>query len=251
MQPVCFADAREAIEGVRAAASEGAGFGIGVLDFQMPDMDGLELAKTLKAMPEGALLPLVLLTSVTWRGLAGEAGQSGFAAYLSKPVKTSSLRECLASVLNLPVTGQPERIITRHTLDEERASQRARILLAEDNLVNQKVALKQLEKLGYRIDVVENGLEAVRAVQGVAYDAVLMDCQMPEMDGFEATRRIRQWEDGTGRRLPIIALTASAMAGDAERCAEAGMDGYLSKPVQSSELRKTLEGILTGAATLS
>jgi CheY-like chemotaxis protein len=168
----------------------------------------------------------------------------GFAAYLNKPVKKSHLYDCLVTVMGIPSSLEKERsipIITRHGLEEAK-KRRIRILVAEDNVVNQKVALRILEKLGYRADAVANGQEAVTALEKIPYDLVLMDVQMPEMDGFEATGVIR---DPTSRvrnhDIPVIAMTAHAMKGDREKCLEAGMDDYVSKPVTALALNKTLE----------
>ncbi|MBM3856241.1 MAG: response regulator, partial [Verrucomicrobia bacterium] len=176
---------------------------------------------------------------------AKAAQEAGFAAYLTKPIRQSQLCECLSLVLatssGAGSTGtQPAApIITRHSLSEVQARSRGRILLAEDNPVNQKVAVKMIEKLGYRVDVVGNGREAVEASGRIPYNLVFMDCQMPEMDGFEAARTIRAREHGLGR-LPIIAMTANAMQEDRHRCLEAGMDDYLSKPVSSKSLADAL-----------
>ena len=185
---------------------------------------------------------LVLLTSMGHRGDAKRCEQIGFAAYLTKPIKHSQLRDCLVAVTqHSRQMGQAERgpIITRHSLAEMKKS-KLRILVAEDNAVNQKVALRLLEKLGHHADAVANGREAIKAYEMVPYDAILMDVQMPEMDGFQATAEIRAREKKTGRRIPIIALTAHAMQGDRERCLEAGMDGYLSKPVRPGELAEAI-----------
>ena len=163
------------------------------MDMQMPVMDGKTLGGKIKADPALRDTLLIMLTSVGQRGDAHKFQQAGFSAYLTKPVKVSQLYDCLATVLGVASGGseQPARpIITRHTLAEDK-KRRVRILVAEDNVVNQKVAVRMLEKLGYRADAVANGEEAVTALETIRYDLVLMDVQMPEMNGFEATRIIR------------------------------------------------------------
>jgi CheY-like chemotaxis protein/HPt (histidine-containing phosphotransfer) domain-containing protein len=168
--------------------------------------------------------------------------QIGFAAYLTKPVKSAQLRDCLALALGTksPVPGTRSLpILTRHSVAEAK-KQKIRILLAEDNKTNQKVALRILEKIGYRADAVANGQEVLAALVRVPYDLILMDVQMPEMDGLETTAAIRRKETETDGHIPIIAMTAHAMKGDRERCLEAGMDDYISKPVQPQDLVETI-----------
>jgi CheY-like chemotaxis protein len=183
----------------------------------------------------------VLLTSVSYRGCAGEAQDAGFGAFLLKPIRQSQLYDCIATVMGMASEPSPQPLITRHTLREAEAQSRARVLVAEDNVVNQRVAARMLEKLGCRVDVVANGLEALEAVSRITYHCIFMDCQMPEMDGYEATTVIRQREALTGAHTPIIAMTANAMQSDRERCLAAGMDDYISKPAQPKELGTTLE----------
>jgi CheY-like chemotaxis protein/HPt (histidine-containing phosphotransfer) domain-containing protein len=184
------------------------------------------------------------MTSLGFRGDAARMEQAGFSGYLTKPLRQAQLWEALSLVMSRgsPTDDKtPQHIITRHTVVES-ARRNVRILLAEDNPINQKVARVMLNKLGYRADVVANGLEAVEALCRTPYDLVLMDCQMPEMDGLEATRRIRDAASGAlNPRVPIIAMTANAMQGDKERCLEAGMDDYLSKPVQPKELAELID----------
>jgi CheY-like chemotaxis protein len=173
----------------------------------------------------------------------------GFAAYLTKPVKSSQLYDCLALAIGSKSStpGTPSiPIITKHSVVEAR-KQKIRLLLAEDNITNQKVALKILEKAGYRAEAVFNGLEALTALEKNRYDLILMDVQMPEMDGFETTAAIRRKEKEKGGHIPIVAMTAHAMKGDRERCLEAGMDDYLSKPIQPKELIEMIERQLKGA----
>lgn len=158
---------------------------------------------------------------------------------MTKPVRQSQLYDCLATIASLAVEASPEPPDTPHRPTQPSVHTRARVLVAEDNVVNQKVAMRLLEKLGCRVDVVANGLEALEALSRLRYDCVFMDCQMPEMDGFEATTAIRARQ--TQEPLPIIAMTANAMQGDRQRCLDAGMDDYVSKPVKLDELRTILQ----------
>jgi len=238
----CVADASRALERLRAAHRDARPYDLAILDQQMPEIDGMMLARAIKADPLLATVPLVLLTSVSYRGSTGDAEQAGFSALLLKPIRQSQLYDCIATVMGMAATeSEPTRLITRQTLREAEAQVRARVLVAEDNVVNQRVAVRMLEKLGCRVDVATNGLEAVEATGRITYHCIFMDCQMPEMDGYEATRAIRQREARTGARIPIIAMTANAMESDRERCLVAGMDDYLSKPVQPKELGTTLQ----------
>jgi PAS domain S-box-containing protein len=262
LQSASASDGYQALALLKDAVTRGEPFDLAILDLQMPRMDGLELGRAIKADPVLAATRLVLLTSIGLRGQAEKAKQAGIAAYLTKPVHRSQLYDCLSMIVDMPAksatdpleVGAASRpndlLVTRHTLKEAAAANRARILVAEDNIVNQKVAVCQLEKLGYRADVVANGLEAVEAVSRVSYALVLMDCQMPEMDGLEATGMIRKREgEQASRRLPIIAMTANAMQGDREKCLDAGMDDYLAKPVKREHLEATLARWIPGQST--
>jgi CheY-like chemotaxis protein len=186
---------------------------------------------------------MVMLASVGQRGDAARLQQAGFAAYLTKPIKKSQLYDCLVAVLGVDAETTreaPQPIITRHSLKEKK-KHKVCILVAEDNAVNQKVALRILEKLGYRADAVADGREAVEALETIPYDLVLMDVQMPEMNGFEATRLIRDPDSRVLRHdIPIVAMTAHALKGDRERCLEAGMDDYVTKPVTAFALDEVL-----------
>ena len=237
-------DGEIALEKLRAALAEGDPFDIAVLDMQMPEMDGETLGRKIKADPALRGMPLVMMSSIGQRGDAARLKEVGFSAYLSKPVKQSQFYDCLASVLSRGTVGEKPRIeplVTKHSIAEGKR-EKVRVLLAEDNPTNQIVALKMLGKLGYRADAVANGLEAVRALETIPYDVVLMDVQMPEMDGFEATGRIRDPESPVrDHAIPVIAMTAHAMKGDRERCMEAGMDDYVSKPVRTQELVAVIE----------
>jgi two-component system sensor histidine kinase/response regulator len=234
-----------ALEMLRTAAMRDAPYDLALLDMQMPGMDGLELARRIKADPALATLPLVMPASITQRGHEELVQQAGIAAYLTKPVRQSHLFDCLTLVkgTSAPAVGASSHItqplIDRYRLAQVKAQIQPRILVAEDNLINQKVAVRLLEKLGYRADVAANGNEVVEALMRTPYAAVLMDCQMPHMDGFEATVAIRQRE-GSTRHTPIIAMTASAMQGDREKVLAAGMDDYISKPVKPDDLAAML-----------
>jgi CheY-like chemotaxis protein len=244
----------EALEVLRRAIQEGAPYDLAILDLQMPGMDGMALASSIKADPSIAPTKLILLTSMGLRGEAEQARRAGFAAYLTKPVRQSKLFDVMVNVMMdaLPVEEQAEMrpvheapIVARHGLEGAKARPvelpwHAHVLVAEDNQVNQKVAVRMLEKLGYRADVAANGLEALEALSRIPYAAVLMDVQMPEMDGNEATAEIRRRE-GNGRHTPVIAMTANAMLEDREEALRAGMDDYVPKPVKLEELEAVLE----------
>jgi len=219
-------------------------FEIAIIDMQMPEMDGETLGQKIKQDPDLTNTILVLMTSMGQRSDAKRFEDIGFAAYLTKPVKFSQLYDALARVTGVKKKTPEEHsaaIVTRHSLAEDQ-KYRVRILLAEDNTINQKVALNILKRLGYNSDVVTNGKEAVKALERIPYDIVLMDCQMPGMDGYEATKKIRDSESKVlNHKTTVIAMTANAMKGDRENCLKAGMDDYLSKPVNPQELSDMLE----------
>jgi two-component system, sensor histidine kinase and response regulator len=184
-----------------------------------------------------------MLTSMGTRGDASRLAQGHFAAYLTKPIREAQLRSCLMMLAGRSSPDASRGLVTRHTIRE--ASRRLRVLLAEDNRTNQKVATIMLERLGHHVVVAGTGLEAVDALKAEPYDLVLMDVQMPEMDGLEATRRIRDIQSGvTNPRVPIVAMTAHAMKGDRERCLESGMDAYLAKPIKPAELRDVIDRLI-------
>lgn len=238
-------NAYQAMDKLRQAVREGRPFPLAVLDMQMPEVDGETLGRWIKADPQLAETQLVMMTSLGLGEHSRRAAEIGFAAYLVKPVKQSRLQEALVMALgkssglstSLLGIGPP---LSQTTPMADRPLQSLRILLAEDNPVNQKVALRQLESLGYKADVVANGQEVLDLLQQVRYDLILMDCQMPVMDGYEATRRLRQQERRSGHRTVVIAITANAMQEDRERCLQAGMDDYLSKPVLKEDLQRLL-----------
>ncbi|MBT8763395.1 response regulator [Desulfohalobiaceae bacterium Ax17] len=240
MKSVSVSSGPSALTALEEAQARREPFDIAILDFMMPEMEGMDLGKTIKARPELAEVRLILLTSFAKRGQANEAREAGFSGYLTKPVRQSQLYDCLAIVMG-EIPNQESKEQEQDSIQSSpRARSKGRILLVEDNVVNQKVAMLMLEKMGYLVDVAANGKEAVAAVKKIPYDLIFMDCQMPEMDGFEATAEIRNLE-GEDRHTPIIAMTAHAMAGDRERCLAAGMDDYVTKPVKKDELAKVVE----------
>ena len=236
-------DGREALVKLRSAAVEKDPFRVVIVDMAMPGMNGETLGAAIKGDPALRDTELVMMTSLGTRGDAKRLEEIGFAAYLTKPVKQSVLYDCLATVLGSKACASeeaPARIVTRHKIAEN-TRRRVRILVAEDNVINQKVALSILGKLGFRADAVANGAEAINALETIPYDLVLMDCQMPEMDGYEATRAIRNGAAVPDHNIPILAMTAHAMTGDREKCLEAGMDDYITKPVDPQTLADMLE----------
>ena len=277
MQPTLVTSGPEALLALSHAPRQPA-FDLVLLDVDMGPTDGIELARTIRAGTGGGEIELVLLTSFGRRGDAKTAKAAGISAYLTKPIRERQLHDCLVAVMTQrAATGgvaspnHPVPLITRHTLAETKANVDLRILLAEDNIINQKVAVRLFQRLGYRIDVVANGREVVEALSRIRYDVIFMDCQMPEMDGLEATRVIREREKSktvsgsmfqvsrvepelsglqpeprnlkpeTPHPVPIVALTANAMQGDRDQCLAAGMDDYLSKPISLEDLATVLE----------
>jgi two-component system, sensor histidine kinase and response regulator len=243
MVPTTVATALEALAALRVAQEAGQPFPLVLTDFQMPDADGFTLTAAIKKDPAIADAIVVMLTSAGQPGDALRCREVGVAAYLPKPVRHSELRGAIVSALGVRSAEQHRpALVTRHSLREAR--QTGRILLVEDNKVNQMVATHLLEKRGHTVVVANNGREALAILEAAAcvgFGCVLMDVQMPEMDGFECTALIRNREQMTGRHLPIIALTAHALKGDEARCLASGMDAYLSKPIQADVLVDLVE----------
>jgi len=242
MKPTAVESAFEALEALQEAHKQGAPFQLMLTDCMMPTMDGFELIDTINQHPEIATPTIIMLTSAGERGDASKCMSLGVAAYLLKPVSQSVLLLTIAKVLQIS-SGTEERrsLVTRHSIRESR--KKLRILLAEDNVVNQKLAAKLLEKMGHSVTVVEDGKKALEAITGEKFDLVLMDVQMPTMDGFEATTIIRNQERTAGTHTPIVAMTAHAMKGDREKCLQAGMDGYVAKPIDLQELYATIDSL--------
>jgi len=247
MKPTSVDGGEAALTALRAAARRGSPFRLVVLDANMPGMDGFTVAETIRADASLTGQDLILLTSGGQRGEAARCRQIGIAAYLTKPTRRSELLDVVMTVLHPPTgAGRRGRLITRHSLREER--RRLRVLLVEDNPVNRAVAARMLERRGQIVSIARNGREALDLIKARPFDVALMDLQMPEMDGLEATAAVRASEQGTGRRLPIVAMTAHAMKGDRERCLQAGMDAYVSKPIQAGDLFEAIDAA-TGAGS--
>jgi len=226
---------------MRQAVEAGDPYRVAVLDMQMPEMTGQELGQAIKADADLAGTRLVMMTSLGQRGDASRFEEIGFSAYLIKPVRQSDLYGSLSVVLSGQNLRTQKQIITRHSIREFRRSN-FRILLAEDNITNQRVALGILKKLGFKADAVANGEEAVKALESIPYDLVLMDVQMPVMDGLEASKSIRDpGSSAFNPNIPIIAMTAHAMKGDREKCLEAGMDDYIAKPADPQTIAEKLD----------
>jgi CheY-like chemotaxis protein len=217
----------------------GRSFPLILLDAQMPEMDGFALAESIKRNPHWKTATVMMLSSAGQRGDAKRCRELGVAAYLTKPVRQEELLDAILSALGTTANkaNEPE-LVTRHSIRE--ASDHLQILLAEDNQVNQMLTVRLLEKRGHSVTVAGNGKEAVTLLETRAFDVVLMDIQMPEMDGYAATAIIREREKKSGNHLCVIAMTAHAMVGDRQRCLDAGMDDYISKPIRSDELNELL-----------
>jgi CheY-like chemotaxis protein len=244
----------EALTRLRASAERGVPFDLVILDLHMPTMDGLALARQIKANPAISSVRVVLLASLGRRGDAKAAQEAGIAAYLTKPVRQGPLAVCLKAVMGEQSrsvdSAPPPPIITRHSVAEAQAGLGGRVLIADDNPINQKVAARMVEKLGCSVDIAANGREVLDAVAKAKYDAVLMDCHMPEINGFDATGEIRRREGGESR-VPIIATTANTASDDQARCLAAGMDDFLCKPFQAKALAEMLARWVAGSQRTS
>jgi len=239
-RPLVAASCPEALDLLRETRQKEGRMDIALIEWQMADCEGFELVEKIKADPEWGELPVLILSGAGQRGDGVRCRQMRVSGYLNTPVSLGELRAAIGRILSAQ-DSQSSRFVTRHQLRETHT--RLRVLLAEDNLVNQRVACRLLEKRGYQVSVVENGVQAVEAVRNNAFDLVLMDVQMPEMDGLEATAAIRQMEAGTGHRVPIVAMTAHAMQGYRDLCLESGMDDYVTKPISPESLFKTIEDL--------
>ena len=237
-EPAAVEDGDQALAELENARSAGRPYRLVLLDLQMPHIDGFEVGRRMREDPNNSGLKIIMLTSVGMKGDSERCKDVGIGGYLVKPVKQSELLDGIMLAMDRPEV-EKGPVITRHTIQEAR--RRLRVLLAEDNPVNQKLAIKLLEKRGHLVSVVANGQEAIDALKGEHFDLILMDVQMPDLDGFEATGRIRNREKEEGGHIPIVAMTAHAMKGDREQCLAAGMDDYVSKPIKVTELFAVIE----------
>jgi signal transduction histidine kinase/CheY-like chemotaxis protein len=241
MQPSSAESGPEALILLNRARQDGSIFRLALIDGTMPGMNGFELAERIKLDPLLSAATIMMLTSSEYQGDAARCRELGIAAYLVKPIRKSELLNAILTVLGSPAVSPPE-LITRATLRETRS---LRVLVAEDNAINQTLIVRLLQKMGHIPTTVANGLEAWEILERERFDLVLMDVQMPEMDGFSATRAIRDTERQTENYVPIIALTANAMKGDEEACLAAGMDGYLSKPISGRKLDEAITQVFS------
>jgi signal transduction histidine kinase/CheY-like chemotaxis protein len=241
MQPTTANDAAEAMVALKKAHAEGRPFTLGLLDCMMPDTDGFGLTKQIQSDPNLAQTVLIMVSSAGQGGFATRCREAGLAGYLSKPLKQSELFDAIVTALSKKPACQAELTPTKPRTTLRRNLQ---ILLAEDNPVNQRLAVRLLEKQGHRVVVTGNGKEALAALERERFDLILMDVQMPEMGGFEASAHIREREKTAGGHIPIIAMTAHALKGDRERCLDAGMDAYVAKPVESRLLFEAIDSMV-------
>lgn len=239
-------DGPTALETLRGAGQLGEPFGLAIIEFMLPGMDGLELAQTIRKNSQFSALKLLLVTSAGKTGAEKLAKAAGVDAYLSAPVNYSSLAKCLTTLVEQAPKNDSNTLVPGQELDQHNSSNRLRIMVADDNHINQKVITSLLNKMGHRADVVGSGKEALEAFKLVPYDMLLMDVQMPEIDGFEVCRQIRALEAKKGRHTPIIAVTAHARKEDREKCLAAGMDDYVPKPIKPRDLKAAIARRIAG-----
>ena len=251
MRPILVEGGEMALAALSAAREAGEPYGLIVTDMHMPKMDGFSLIERIRLRSDLATATIMMLTSAGYRGDAERCKQLGVAAYLLKPIRQSELREAIAQVLGAHEQTGAIPLVTRYSLQDARDPMTVlQILVAEDNLVNQRLVTRLLEKRGHRVVLAVDGRQAIEALHRGSFDLVLMDVQMPEMDGLEATTIIREKEKKTGKHQPIIALTAHAMTGDRDRCLTAGVDAYLTKPIRPQELDQILDNYVNRRISL-
>jgi two-component system sensor histidine kinase/response regulator len=248
LRPTAVDRGPAALEELKRAAAAGEPYPLVILDSLMPEMDGFDLARQIRAAPELVGATIMLLVPADRQDAAARCKEAGISASVLKPVKQSELLNAILEVLSAAARAAAPAPRRKEQAAPETAGRPLAVLLAEDNLVNQRLAVRILEKRGHRVVVANNGKEALAALEGQAFDLVLMDLEMPELGGFETVELLRARERGTGRHLPVIALTAHAMKGDRERCLAAGMDDYVSKPIRAAELFAAMEAALGSAA---
>jgi CheY-like chemotaxis protein len=242
MRPTVVESGGEALSAMRQAHQLKQPYALILSDAMMPAMDGITLARHIRENHDWNETPIIMLTSAGEPENADEVRDAGISRCLTKPIKGPDLLDAMRQVLTAWPAEQPVHASTEAS---PHTNTSRRVLVAEDGVVNQKVALNLLQRRGHEVVLVENGKQAVAAVAEGDFDVVLMDVEMPEMDGIEATYAIREREQHTGQRIPIIAVTAHAMKGDRERFLEAGMDGYIAKPLEVNQLYEAVEGIPT------
>jgi CheY-like chemotaxis protein len=244
MRPVGVESGAEALLTLETAAMEGNAYPLVLLDVHMPNLDGFGVAERIRSIPQLAGPAIIMLSSARQKGDMERCRRLGIDACMTKPVRQSELSELVRTVLDRAPSRQHNPIQATHDLPT-RPPRPLKILLAEDNPVNQKLGQRLLEKRGHTVLLAENGRQALAALSNGSFDLLLMDLQMPEMDGIKATAEIRRMEQLTHYHLPIIAMTAHAMKGDRERCLDAGMDGYVTKPLNPKELWDEMDRLLT------
>jgi len=242
LHPAAAASGPEALAALEKAHGAGSPFALVLLDSHMPEMDGFAVAQAIHERPHLASTTILMLTSAGILGDGARCRELGISAYLHKPVRPDELLGAILETHRAAAPSAPRPLVTRHSLREIRGE--VRILLAEDNAVNQKLAVRLLEKRGFHVTVAPDGRAVLEALEKARFDLILMDVQMPEMDGLKATAAVRERERSTGLHIPIVAMTAHALKGDADRCFAAGMDAYVSKPIRSGELYATIESCL-------
>jgi len=241
MQPTLAGDGAQALRTLAQASEANQPFSLVLTDASMPGMDGFQLADEIRKNPKLSGTAILMLTSAGQRGDAARCRETELEGYLTKPVSQSELLDTVLLVAGSKRLEAMPVLVTRHSLQEVGRS--LRLLLAEDNVVNQRLATRLLEKQGHNVVTVGNGRALLERLEKETFDLILMDIQMPEMDGFEATAAIRREEESTGRHLPIVAMTAHAIKGDRERCLAAGMDGYIAKPIRAKDLIDAIENL--------
>jgi CheY-like chemotaxis protein len=250
MKPYAVDCGPAALDALRDAGSRREPYALVILDAMMPEMDGFMVAEAMRRSRDNDGVTIMMLSSADRTEDVARCRSLGVQLYLTKPITSSELFDAIANALHLNPAAdvKPGAKTAAPVSVSDPAHQGRRILLAEDNIINQRVAQQTLKKMGHEVVTVANGRQALELLAGQSFDLVLMDVQMPEMDGFEATQAIRTEELKTGRHIPIIAMTAHAMKGDRERCLEAGMDGYVSKPIHSEDIAREMERVLADRA---
>jgi two-component system sensor histidine kinase/response regulator len=249
MKPIPAENGERALQEVRQASRNGRAMALAIIDSRLPAMDGFTLVEKIREIPHAPELIVMMLKAVGTHDETARCAESGITTTLIKPLRLPDLEEALISSLGVCADAEGPGAAQKAQLQEKKPVKRLEILLAEDNIINQKVGIRVLQNQNHRVVVANNGLEAVQALEHQHFDIVLMDIQMPEMDGFEATRFIRKQEQKTGAHIPIVAMTAHAVKGDRERCLQAGMDEYVSKPLKPSQLNAVMERVIKASVS--